>query len=1854
VFDCDGSGACTPPTTFDYEAGSLQYEGLDVTSGLGPFGSITYADINNDGKDDAILENVSTGAAFPIAYALNDGHRFANETLLTATDPIRPVVPVGQRGDSYMFAQKAPGATSCASGDRLCNREEATAIRIASVNLATKTYTVRELYDKIHESTVGLIAQDPFYVADLDGDSRMDLIAWGKTHNWWWDSAAHGENGMPFGTQSADPSMYNYVAPLDGTGKTAFIWEALDALSSPTIPHLVWTVGNPTTGAVAPAQETTLPASVQWTCGLDVPCNDFSFDPDTTFYYLFVDLNGDGSAEAIQIPVIGTAAAARIPRVAFNSGAGFGDLQPLPGFNTSDGYALPSAQGYVRAATSFTQIMDWDGDGLPDILVSQPTNIQGQPHDGHIRVYQSRGAGGLVAAGELQSTAGTPLIGPFRSLDFDGDGQTDLILDGGVFRHAGNKPDQMTGVHDGLGKDIAVTYKSIGDASVYAPDTTCVYPVNCTNRGIWVVSDYSETADWGADGKPTKTAPPVNRFSYTYSGGRSDLHGRGWLGFHIRTETDQQTHATTTTTFNNLETDAGFGYPQAGMPSQTVTTASTPILVGGAVTGQVTRTTNTITTYDVQSALGGRAGYARPSVVESLVQDETAPANGSPTLSTLSHTITTFGYDGFNNETSRVTSWGSGETRSSAAQYVQNTNGGKNLLSLLKRTDDTSTLPGAFPGRSGPSVTRSHTYSPDLTTGLVRDETIQPEGDPTQKLSVHYDRNAFGQVTHVTASGADPLNAGGTLARESWIVFDRAGDVFPARTINALGHTTRLVYHEGMGLLAFAQDPNGATAEARYDFFGRPRMQIAEGQGTLTEHYQGGQPYYLEGASNVPGLYSVLTQQDGGGQAIATYNALGDEVVRGAMNHDGTFSYVETLYSSIAGQVQATTRPHPFSSVIFIGGIGSTAAPLTAFAYDNLERPTTTTLPDGSVISTSYNGLATTVVDPNNHARTRIDDDHGRVVRVDEDSTPGHASTPGAPPPSTAISTAYSYGPFDQPNLVTVTGRGGSPVVVQSAMGFDALGRRTTLVDADSGQTVTSYDAFGESVTEVDANGQTHIESRDVLGRVFSDFSTQDGMSTVQWDVASHGIGLPGTATSTDGVATTYSYNAFGQSVGSTTHIAGSDYSVGRTLDPLGRVTAIQYPPVGAQHFSVTLGVDTIGETKSVASADHSLAWSATAWDPDGQLTQETFGTGGTTTRTHDAQRGWLTDITSTTPAETLQNLHFDHDASGNVKGRRDFLLGTTETFGHDFLDRLGTWGFSSTAGSWNTTFDYDDLGNIRKRTTTGTSNAKLTYDSYGARDAVTGGAAGIHAVTSVNGAAYGYDQAGHQLSGPGRTVGYTSFDLPKKVTTNGQSTTFQYDAGHGRALKKSPNGASTVSVGGLYEKRTDTTGNVTHVFFVPGTERVVAQIEWGTNSSGAITSRKTVYLHDDHLGSVDAVSSDGTTTQHLKYDPFGQRIDPQKPTTTVKAPADITDGFSDQQHDDELGLINFQGRIYDPRIGRFLSADPLVGSPTTSQGFNRYSYVLNNPLALVDPSGFDEAPAGQGSTDCSAPRTGKNDTTSAKCEGSKKADKTTVDLQVVTVTPPPPPTGGDEGGAQGGSVQPGANAEKEIKAEVDIAGRSVARAKLGFWQRVAQGAREGVANNKDRITEGLIGAATAGIGLITYYWAKDVAHASDPSAPTGSRVFAGISAAAAFIPGAGEAEGVIGGGRALKVVALDTNALIGALKEGRVAAVDAAIAGRIPVVPISAAKEFIKANGSAGAQALREFLAARGGRLAAAGSESAAAALRAQAAGMGRALRLLDSRIAVGAIEEGAPLITNDKKFARFLSAIGYSVEGW
>jgi RHS repeat-associated protein len=110
-------------------------------------------------------------------------------------------------------------------------------------------------------------------------------------------------------------------------------------------------------------------------------------------------------------------------------------------------------------------------------------------------------------------------------------------------------------------------------------------------------------------------------------------------------------------------------------------------------------------------------------------------------------------------------------------------------------------------------------------------------------------------------------------------------------------------------------------------------------------------------------------------------------------------------------------------------------------------------------------------------------------------------------------------------------------------------------------------------------------------------------------------------------------------------------------------------------------------------------------------------------------------------------------------------------------------------------------------------------------------------------------------------------------------------------------------------------------------------------------TDSRVFYAHTDALGSVIAETNEaGHKINDHKYDPFGE---------SKGSPNEGSPGFTGHLYDDDLGLTYMKARFYDPKLGRFLSTDPVKytdANPVFS--FNRYAYANNNPYKYVDPDG--------------------------------------------------------------------------------------------------------------------------------------------------------------------------------------------------------------------------------------------------------------------------------------------------------------
>lgn len=119
---------------------------------------------------------------------------------------------------------------------------------------------------------------------------------------------------------------------------------------------------------------------------------------------------------------------------------------------------------------------------------------------------------------------------------------------------------------------------------------------------------------------------------------------------------------------------------------------------------------------------------------------------------------------------------------------------------------------------------------------------------------------------------------------------------------------------------------------------------------------------------------------------------------------------------------------------------------------------------------------------------------------------------------------------------------------------------------------------------------------------------------------------------------------------------------------------------------------------------------------------------------------------------------------------------------------------------------------------------------------------------------------------------------------------------------------------------------------------------------AGAVKEVKTI-IHTDHLGSpIMGRSMDGETLWERHYEPYGSQ---------EQAPDDpASPGYTGHLEERDSGLVYAGARWYDPRIGRFMSPDPVGFSGSNPVSFNRYAYANNNPFSFFDPDGRESREA--------------------------------------------------------------------------------------------------------------------------------------------------------------------------------------------------------------------------------------------------------------------------------------------------------
>jgi RHS repeat-associated protein len=317
-----------------------------------------------------------------------------------------------------------------------------------------------------------------------------------------------------------------------------------------------------------------------------------------------------------------------------------------------------------------------------------------------------------------------------------------------------------------------------------------------------------------------------------------------------------------------------------------------------------------------------------------------------------------------------------------------------------------------------------------------------------------------------------------------------------------------------------------------------------------------------------------------------------------------------------------------------------------------------------------------------------------------------------------------------------------------------------------------------------------------------------------------------------------------------------------------------------------------------------------------------------------------------------VENLSFVYDVLGNLAERQDVDQNLSESLVYDKLNRLTQATITgSTASPPAKSFAYDLIGNITSKSDVGT---------YGYPPA---GSVRPHAVVSIGGgevsATFAYDENGNMVNGLGRTIGYSAFNQPTKVTQGTTTVGFNQGPEHQRILRQDTIAGTIATT--LYMAETATGTPVELHIAASGALTWTQYLMAGDGMVGFVTTQGsasfTRYFHTDHLGSVAVLTDDGANVvQRLSYDPWGKQRNAATWADDVAgalpAQDQSTRGFTGQEQLDDVGLVHLNARLYDPQLGRFASADSLVDNPYNAQALNRYSYVYDNPLSFTDPTG--------------------------------------------------------------------------------------------------------------------------------------------------------------------------------------------------------------------------------------------------------------------------------------------------------------
>jgi RHS repeat-associated protein len=810
-------------------------------------------------------------------------------------------------------------------------------------------------------------------------------------------------------------------------------------------------------------------------------------------------------------------------------------------------------------------------------------------------------------------------------------------------------------------------------------------------------------------------------------------------------------------------------------------------------------------------------------------------------------------------------------------------------------------------------------------------------------------RNTYAYATSAMTAVPDPSGAHGSNAPfTSSCVFDYTTGLMLSTT-DANGQTTTFSYI----------DPNTGAADA----LNRLR-KVTRPDGSWTRY----------SFNDVVGNHYTLTetQVDATKVTIARqyFDKLGRSVRSFAYeNSDPQAQWmVSDTYYDLMGRVSKVSNAYRTASPG--ATLPSVCSLCTTSLYDALGRVTQVSLPDGTSVQTAYQGIYTTVTDQAGKQRRQKTDALGRIVRVDEPNASGELGSVNNP----AQATIYNYD--TQGNLIHIQ-QGAGANIQHRYFKYDALGRLTYERQVEQGAIFTMTDPLtnnsqwtrrivydengyqGLPTTMTDArNIQTQYQY-DNLNRVYQ-ISYGDSTPTLTnlYDQARPGYLNKGrlTEVNTAMVAATmqtpeipttsqvYDYDVMGRITRQKQTMGGNKYGLTYAYNAGGQLVSETYPSGRVVNYSYDEAARLNGVTSGATTYASNFQYGA-----KGVLASLSLGNGSTQTFAYN-DRLQPSSMALTKDGTTLQRYDYKY-GKVNTDGTVD------ETKNNGQIGRIE--GYSGANKQWQQRFSYDSIGRLSQASEyRGDNNQQsylinYNYDQFGNRYQYA-----ANNPLSTNPLPYTAVEDSNISKATNRlTFSQITYDAAGNITIDSKfrGRQFQYDANNRQkyvALTDGTAGVWSVYDGTGQRVATITNGNVSTVMVYDAMGKLVA--EYGTATAGG-----TQYVFADHQGSTRVVTNQtGAVISRQDYEPFGgelgaigmRSVDP-----TYGGGNSVRQKYAEMEQDDGSGMSHTLWRKYDRISGRWTSPDPYGGSMSVSdpQSFNRYTYVNNDPVNLIDPLGL-------------------------------------------------------------------------------------------------------------------------------------------------------------------------------------------------------------------------------------------------------------------------------------------------------------